>query len=95
VRAIVFNLGYLPQADRAVTTRPATTIAALTQALDLIAAGGRVTVMAYRGHAAGVAEADAVRTLAAGCGDRFVVTLMARLGTVAPTPELSVFERLV
>lgn len=64
VRAIdcaMFNLGYLPGADKTCITRPAQTLAALTGARNLLRAGGIITVLAYRGHAGGAEEADAVR----------------------------------
>lgn len=59
-RAVVFNLGYLPGGDKAVTTRSETTLAALEAALDLLAPGGLLIVVVYPGHEAGQNEADAV-----------------------------------
>ncbi|RMG35512.1 MAG: methyltransferase domain-containing protein [Gammaproteobacteria bacterium] len=58
--AVTFNLGYLPGGDHAKTTLPMTTLAALDQALALLRAGGLLSVIAYRGHPGGKAEADAV-----------------------------------
>lgn len=63
IRAIdcaMFNLGYLPGADKTCITRPAHTLAALTGARAMLRSGGVITVLAYRGHAGGVEEADAV-----------------------------------
>jgi predicted methyltransferase len=60
VRAVMFNLGYLPGSDRRCITRAASTLRALGQALDWLAPGGLLTVLAYRGHAGGAEEADAV-----------------------------------
>jgi predicted methyltransferase len=59
-KVVMFNLGYRPGGDRAVITRPETTIAALNQALDLVLPGGLITVVAYPGHAGGQVEADAL-----------------------------------
>lgn len=58
--AIVFNLGYLPGGDKEVTTRAGNTVAALEASLPLLAPGAPLLVTAYRGHAGGQAEADAV-----------------------------------
>ncbi|MCA1804623.1 MAG: methyltransferase domain-containing protein, partial [Xanthomonadaceae bacterium] len=60
IQAIMFNLGYLPGSDRQCITRPASTLQALRQALGWLAPGGLLTVLAYRGHAGGAEEADAV-----------------------------------
>jgi predicted methyltransferase len=59
-RAVMFNLGYQPGADRSVITRPETTVAALNAALQWTAPGGVITVVVYPGHEGGQAEADAV-----------------------------------
>jgi predicted methyltransferase len=63
VHAVMFNLGYLPGADKAITTAAESTIAAIRQTLELLGAGGIVTVLAYVGHSGGQAEADAVEGL--------------------------------
>lgn len=60
VRAIVFNLGYLPGADKACITRTDTTLTALDQALELLPPGGRLVVVTYPGHPGGDAETTAV-----------------------------------
>lgn len=60
--ALVFNLGYLPGSDKEITTRPETTIAALSAGLRLLKPDGILLVTAYRGHPGGLAEATAVET---------------------------------
>jgi predicted methyltransferase len=61
VAAVMFNLGYLPGGDKVVTTTTASTLAALDAAWSALRNGGVLTVVAYRGHPGGLAEADAVR----------------------------------
>lgn len=61
VSAVMFNLGYLPRADKACTTGPATTLAALSAAITRLRPGGLISIMAYTGHAGGAEEALAVR----------------------------------
>lgn len=60
VKAVVFNLGYLPGGNKKTVTRTACTLAALEQAAALIAPNGLLSVMCYPGHEEGKAEADAV-----------------------------------
>lgn len=60
VKAIVFNLGYLPSADKNVITLTETTLTALEKATLLLAKHGLLTVMCYPGHEGGENEGDRV-----------------------------------
>lgn len=60
VRAAVFNLGWLPGGDKAITTHWETTRTAIAAALSLLAPLGVCTVCAYPGHAAGDEERAAL-----------------------------------
>lgn len=64
--AVMFNLGYLPHADKALITSARTTLPALEQALLLLRAKGVLTIMCYPGHEGGDREADAVEAWAQG-----------------------------
>lgn len=58
--AIMFNLGFLPGGDRAITTRSDTTVLALDAALSVVARRGIISVVVYRGHDGARAEFEAV-----------------------------------
>lgn len=60
VHAVVFNLGFLPGGDREFITLPDTTLAALSQALELLAPAGMLLVALYPGHSGGDIEASVV-----------------------------------
>ena len=60
IAAVMFNLGYLPGGDHDVVTRASSTEAALSIAWSMLRPGGRLSVLAYRGHAGGADEASAV-----------------------------------
>ncbi len=60
VSCIMFNLGYLPGGDHAIGTRPATTLPAISQALDLVRIGGAVLISLYYGGDSGFDEHAAV-----------------------------------
>ena len=70
VKAVVFNLGWLPGGDHQITTRTETTLQAVRQALELLIPGGRLVVCVYPGHKEGTAELAAM--------DRFFSTLPCR-----------------
>lgn len=60
VRAIMFNLGWLPGGDKSVTTHWETTRTAVSAALSLLDHHGVLTICAYPGHAAGDEERAAL-----------------------------------
>ena len=57
----MFNLGYLPRGSHALVTRPETTVSALQSILTRLKRGGRITVLAYRGHQGGPEEYSRLR----------------------------------
>ncbi|MFD1409544.1 class I SAM-dependent methyltransferase [Kroppenstedtia eburnea] len=63
VRAVMFNLGYLPRGNPTVITHAGTTLPALEQSLEWLAPGGILTVMLYTGHPGGKEEAEQVMNL--------------------------------
>ena len=74
VGAVMFNLGYLPYANREVVTNEETTLRALEGAVGLLRRGGVLTVICYRGHAGGMEEAAAVLAWARQQREDFEVT---------------------
>jgi len=87
VKAVMFNLGYLPGGDKGRTTGINTTLAALEQARTLLAPGGAISVLAYTGHPGGREEAEAVKAWVAGLSADFyevAVTVPPSKGAVAP-----------
>lgn len=58
VAAVMFNLGYLPGADKTVMTRADSTLRALAAACQVLAESGVITVLAYPGHAGGDEETE-------------------------------------
>ncbi len=60
IKAVMFNLGYLPGSDKRITTTADNSLTALSHAVKLLAPGGIISVLAYRGHSGGQEETDAV-----------------------------------
>lgn len=56
LRAVVFNLGYLPGGDHGRVTHEVSTLRALDAALDFLGAEGVLCVTCYRGHHGGEEE---------------------------------------
>ncbi|MCC5841404.1 MAG: class I SAM-dependent methyltransferase [Opitutales bacterium] len=62
IRAVIFNLGYLPGGAKAIITEKASTLRALDTLATFLAPGGRLVVVAYRGHPGGEEEFAAVQS---------------------------------
>lgn len=60
VKAVMFNLGYLPGSDHAVKTVKEETVPAVQAASELLLPSGVLTVMCYPGHEGGREECEAV-----------------------------------
>jgi tRNA1(Val) A37 N6-methylase TrmN6 len=65
IKAIMFNLGYLPGGDKSIITLANSTIDALKTATDLLAPAGKLTVLAYPGHEGGKLETEQVKSWSA------------------------------
>ena len=61
---VCFNLGFLPGGERSIVTQPATTVAALQAAIDILEPQGLISVLCYVGHSGGMEEYEAVRRFA-------------------------------
>ena len=92
--AVMFNLGFLPGADKSIVTHAETTLAALQQATDRLAVGGQITVVQYPGHPGGADEAAAVHAWARQLPDTVAATSFARLNAAGPAPELLAITRI-
>jgi SAM-dependent methyltransferase len=92
--AVMFNLGFLPGADKSVITTAETTLAALDQALGNLALRGQITVVLYPGHPGGAGEAEEVLSWAHSLPAAFPAARYSRLNTVHPAPELLAIERV-
>lgn len=73
VDVIMFNLGYLPQADKSLTTQTESTLVALNSSLKLLSPNGILSILCYPGHAEGKRETCAVRDTLEGISDEYKI----------------------
>ena len=76
VKAIVFNLGWLPGGDHRITTLTATTLPAIQQALALLLPMGVLVICVYPGHPEGEREQEMVTRLLSSLSPREYNVLM-------------------
>ncbi len=60
IRLIVYNLGYLPKADKTITTKVETTLQSIKNGLGLLLVGGVISITCYPGHTEGALEEKAL-----------------------------------
>ena len=95
IKAAIFNLGYLPSADKTVITQPHTTIQALEKLCQRLVAGGRIAIMIYYGHAGGDVERDAVLDFVSQLPQQeFTVALYKTINQINQPPFLVMIEKL-
>ena len=94
-KAAIFNLGYLPSADKSVITRPHTTIEALEKLCNRLVKGGRIAIMIYYGHEGGDLEKDAVLNYVSQLPQQeYTATIYRTLNQVNNPPFLVMIEKL-
>lgn len=95
IRAAIFNLGYLPSADKTVITKPDTTLVAIEKILERLEIGGRLAIMIYYGHEGGDMEKDAVLEYVNQLDQRlFTAMLYQPLNQINQPPFLVMIEKL-
>ncbi|EHJ52189.1 tRNA (mnm(5)s(2)U34)-methyltransferase [Streptococcus macacae] len=96
IRAAIFNLGYLPNADKSIITKADTTLLAITKILKQLEAGGRVAIMIYYGHTGGKQEKDAVLNFVSQLDQKqYTAMLYQPLNQMNKPPFLIMVEKLL
>lgn len=94
--AAVFNLGYLPNGDKSITTLAQSSLAAIETVLRLLVRGGLLVVVVYHGHEAGKIEKVALlnyfETLPT---DEFRVLRYGHMNRVRAAPFVIAVEKVV
>ncbi|KXT75977.1 tRNA (mnm(5)s(2)U34)-methyltransferase [Streptococcus sp. DD12] len=94
VTAAIFNLGYLPSADKSVVTQAQTTLSAIDQLLERLVSGGRIALMVYYGHPGGESEKQAVLAHVSALDQRvFTVMTYGPINQINTPPFLVMIEK--
>ncbi|MBQ3080441.1 MAG: class I SAM-dependent methyltransferase [Clostridia bacterium] len=88
IDAIVFNLGWLPGADKEKRTKPDTTLSAVNQALELLKPGGVLTICVYPGHDEGKREKETLVSWAEALDDGVFDAVIFRYANIKKLPPL-------
>lgn len=94
VQAVIFNLGYLPGADKSLHTRWETTQTAIEAAMSLLKPGGFIALTAYPGTPGGLAETEALEAFLHRLEDaQFSAATYKMLNQVNQPPILYVIQK--
>ena len=94
IRAIMFNLGYLPGGDKCIITRTDSTITALNCACRMLSGNGIITVLAYPGHQGGDLETDQVKSWCEHLDkDQFKISIVYSSDNKDSAPRLFVIKK--
>ena len=95
VKAAIFNLGYLPSADKSIITQPQTTLEALEKLCQMLVRGGRIAIMIYYGHEGGDIERDAVMDYVSQLPQQeYTASIYRTLNQINNPPFLVMIEKL-
>ena len=84
----LFNLGYLPGADKSIVTRVNTTLEAIEKTIGKLSNGGMMVVMTYPGHEEGSREHEAVKDYLSGLHKKNLSILQLSVNNVIkPCPN--------
>lgn len=93
IRAVMFNLGYLPRSDKKIITRSETTLVALDAAISLLADSAIITILAYPGHSGGDEETAEVENWCDSLSAPFDVEKINSPNHHSGSPRLFVIRR--
>jgi methylase of polypeptide subunit release factors len=94
IRAIMFNLGYLPGGDKSIITRTDSTITALNSACRMLSGNGIITILAYPGHQGGDLETDQVKNWCEQLDkDQFKISIVYSSDNKDSAPRLFVIKK--
>ena len=95
IRAVVFNLGWLPGGDHNITTHWETTEQAVRKALDMLVQGGVLVICAYPGHAEGDRERHELISFLSNLSNQKWIVLRQQFLNAGPgAPECFVVQHL-
>ncbi len=93
---IVFNLGYLPRADKNIKTNIKTTLPAIKEAMDVLKQFGILWIVLYPGHEDGMHESNALEEFFEGINQKeFSVMKMQFINQVNNPPYVLALEKKI
>lgn len=93
VKAVIYNLGYLPMSDKSITTHEDTTIQSLKKTLLLLEPKGLIIIALYVGHPGGKKESIAIDAFTSKLDSRYYHVLKYQYTNKVDPPYLLLIEK--
>lgn len=95
VKAVMFNLGYLPGSDHSLITQPESTLRAVNSSVNLLKKDGLVTIVCYRGHNGAYSEFECLNNyLSKLNSNSYHVLRLDLINRIKPPPVLFVVRKI-
>jgi len=95
VKLIVYNLGYLPEGNKAITTMTITTLVSVERALALLVPGGVLSITCYPGHDEGKNEEAALESWLKALSPKFYSACQHRWLNRSHSPSLILIQKKI
>jgi len=93
VKAVIYNLGYLPHSDKTITTNEHSTINSLQKALTLLSPQGLIIIALYIGHPGGKEESIALEDFTSQLDSKQYHVLKYQFTNKIDAPFLIIIEK--
>lgn len=94
LKAVMFNLGYMPNTDKNIITKSETTIPAIEKAMCLLLIGGIITITSYYGHEGGLEEKNSVERFLTNINKQFLASKIDFINRNNNPPIIYVIEKV-
>lgn len=95
VGLVIFNLGYLPKGDHAITTKKETTLEAVRKSMGLLKPNGIILLVVYSGHENGKLEKEALKNFTSTINQKeYNVSQICLTNQINSPPELICIEKV-
>lgn len=91
--AAMFNLGWLPDHDRQVTTKRETTLPAIENTMELLEKGGRIIIVMYPGHEEGRLEGLEIEKMMSTLDKKLYNAATFKMINVPECPYIGMIEK--
>ncbi len=93
ISAAMFNLGWLPNHDKTITTKRETTLIAIQKAMELLEKNGMVVIVIYPGHEEGRLEGLEIENMISSLNKKEYNGILYRLINVPECPYIAMIQK--
>lgn len=93
ISAAMFNLGWLPNHDKTITTKRETTLTAIKNTMELLEKNGMIVIVIYPGHEEGRLEGLEIENMISSLDKKEYNSILYRLINVPECPYIAMIQK--